>query len=128
MTLQQIVAVEEVQQLVARGQEQNFLSLEEVAVAVEGLDMDPSAAEELYQHLDEMGIELLDEADARERIAQLSEEADRPRALNLTTETSTDLSASSESAAGSTRRRSAICAPPAPRSAWCSSASISFST
>jgi RNA polymerase primary sigma factor len=90
MTLQQIVAVEEVQQLVARGQEQNFLSIEEVAVAVEGLDMDPSAAEELYQHLDEMGIELLDEADARERIAQLSEEADRPRRLNLKTETSTD--------------------------------------
>jgi RNA polymerase primary sigma factor len=90
MTLQQIVAVEEIQQLVAHGHEQNFLSLEEVAVAVEGLDMDPSAAEELYQHLDEMGIELLDEADARERIAQLSEEADRPRALNLKTETSTD--------------------------------------
>jgi RNA polymerase primary sigma factor len=90
MTLQQIVAVEEIQQLVARGQEQNFLSIEEVAVAVEGLDMDPSAAEELYQHLDEMGIELLDEADARGRIAQLSEEADRPRRLNLKTETSTD--------------------------------------
>jgi RNA polymerase primary sigma factor len=90
MTLEQIIAVEEVQQLVARGQEQNFLSLEEVAVAVEGLDMDPSAAAELYQHLDEMGIELLDEADARERIARLSEEAERPRSLNLKTETSTD--------------------------------------
>jgi len=90
MTLQQIVAIEEVQQLVARGHEQNFLSLEQVAVAIEGLDMDPSATEELYQHLDEMGIELLDEADARERIARLSEEADHPRRLNLTTETSTD--------------------------------------
>src|SRR5450631_3596582 len=90
MTLQQIVAVEEVQQLVARGQEQSFLSIEEVATAVEGLDMDPAAAEELYQHLDEMGIELLDEADARARTAQLSEEADRPRRLNLKTETSTD--------------------------------------
>jgi RNA polymerase primary sigma factor len=90
MTLQKIVAVEEVQQLLARGQEQNFLSLEEVAVAIEGLDMDPSATEQLYQHLDELGIELLDEADARERIAQLSEEADRPRRLNLKAETSTD--------------------------------------
>ena len=90
MTLQQIIAVEEIQQLVARGHEQNFLSLEEVAVAIEGLDMDPSGGEELYQHLDEMGIELLDEADARERIARLSEEADRPRALNLKTETGTD--------------------------------------
>jgi RNA polymerase primary sigma factor len=90
MTLQQIIAVEEIQQLVARGHEQNFLSLEEVAVAIEGLDMDPSGGEELYQHLDEMGIELLDEADARERIARLSEEADHPRALNLKTETGTD--------------------------------------
>jgi len=90
MTLQRIVAVEEIQQLVARGHEQNFLSLEEVAVAIEGLDMDPSVAEELYEHLDEMGIELLDEADARERIARLSEEADRPRSLNLKTETGTD--------------------------------------
>src|SRR5665213_1060296 len=90
MRLEQIIAVEEIHQLVARGHEQNFLSLEEVAVAIEGLDMDPSGAEELYQHLDEMGIELLDEADARERIARLSEEADHPRALNLKTETGTD--------------------------------------
>jgi RNA polymerase primary sigma factor len=90
MTLQQIVASEEIQQLVARGQEQSFLSIEEVATAVGGLDMDPAAVEELYQHLDELGIELLDEADARARTAQLSEEADRPRRLNLKTETSTD--------------------------------------
>ena len=90
MTLQQLVAVEEIQQLVARGQEQNFLSLEEVAIAVEGLDRDPSAAEELYRHLEEMGIELLDETDAHQRIARLSEEADRPRATGLTTETGID--------------------------------------
>ena len=90
MPLQRIVAVEEVQQLVARGHEQNFLSIEEVAVAVEGLDIDPSAAKELYQHLEELGIELLDETDASKRVAQLSEEADRPRATGLTTETGTD--------------------------------------
>jgi RNA polymerase primary sigma factor len=90
MTLQQLVGIEEIQQLVARGQEQGFLSLEEVAIAVEGLDRDPSAAEELYRHLEEMGTELLDETDAHQRIARLSEEADRPRALNLTTETGID--------------------------------------
>jgi len=90
MTLQQLVGIEEIQQLVARGQEQSFLSLEEVAIAVEGLDRDPSAAEELYRHLEEMGVELLDETDAHQRIARLSEEADRPRALNLTTETGID--------------------------------------
>ncbi len=90
MTLQQLVAVEEIQQLVARGQEQSFLSLEEVAIAVEGLDRDPSAAEELYRHLEEMGIELLDETDAHQRTSRLPEEADRPRALNLTSETGID--------------------------------------
>ena len=85
-----LVAVEEIQQLVARGQEQSFLSFEEVAIAVEGLDRDPSAAEELYRHLEELGIELLEETDAHQRIAWLSEGADRPRALNLTTETGID--------------------------------------
>jgi RNA polymerase primary sigma factor len=90
MTLRHLVAVEEIQQLVARGQEQSFLSLEEVAIAVEGLDRDPSAADELYRHLEEMGIELLDETDAHQRIARLSEEADRPRATGLTTETGID--------------------------------------
>ncbi len=86
MTLQR----DEIQQLVARGQAQGFLDLEEVAAALEALDLDPAAAQELHDHLEELGIELLDQTDARQRTAQLSEEADRPRSLNLTTETSTD--------------------------------------
>jgi RNA polymerase primary sigma factor len=90
MTLRQIVAGEEIQQLVARGQERGFLSLEEIAAALEGLAVDPAMAEDLYRHLDELGIELLDDADARERLAQLSEHGDRPRDLDLTSETSTD--------------------------------------
>jgi RNA polymerase primary sigma factor len=90
MTLKEIVAIEDVQALVARGQEQGFLALEDVATAVEGMDVDSDAAEELYRHLDEQGIELLDGAEARERLAQLAEEAERPRRLNLKAETSTD--------------------------------------
>ncbi len=90
MTLRRIVAEEEVRQLVARGQERSFVSLEEVAAALEGLDVDPSAGAELYRHLEELGIELLDETDARERIARLSEEADRRRSPGLETETGTD--------------------------------------
>jgi len=90
MTLKEIVSIEDVQALVARGQEQGFLSLEEVASAVEGMDVDGDAAEALYAHLDEQGIELLDEAEARDRTAQAAEEAERPRRLNLRAETSTD--------------------------------------
>ncbi len=90
MTIKQLVAVEEIQALVLRGQEHGFLSIEEVAVAVEGLDLDPTAIEELTQHLDEMGIELVDDADAQERLGQLAAEADRPRKLNLRAETTTD--------------------------------------
>jgi RNA polymerase primary sigma factor len=90
MTLKEIVSIEDVQALVTRGQEQGFLSLEEVAQAVEGMDVDGDAAEALYAHLDEQGIELLDDAEARDRMAQAAEEAERPRRLNLRTETSTD--------------------------------------
>ncbi len=91
MTVTEIVQLEEVQGLVARGQEHGFLSFEEVAQAVENHDIDGSAAESLYRHLDEAGVELLDAAAARERTAQINEEGDRPpRRLNLRTETSTD--------------------------------------
>ena len=90
VTVTEIVELDEVQALVARGQEQGFLSFDEVAQAVAGIDIDERVAEELYRMLDESGIELLDQADARERQAQQAAEADRPRRLNLKTETSTD--------------------------------------
>ena len=91
MTVKEIVELEEVQALLARGQEQGFLSIPEVAKSVEGVALDESAAEDLYRHLDELGVELLEEDEARERLAALAEEADRPpRKLNLKAETSTD--------------------------------------
>ena len=91
MTVSEIVELEEVQTLLAKGQEQGFLSIGEVAQAVEGVDVDDTAAEELYRHLDEIGVEVLEEGEARDRLAQLAEEADRPaRKLNLKADTSTD--------------------------------------
>src|SRR5262245_1309217 len=90
MTLKEMVGLEEVQGLLVRGQEQGFLSIEDVAQSVEGVDLDDQGAEELYRHLDELGVELLEDAEARDRAAQLAEEADRPRRLNLKAETSTD--------------------------------------
>ena len=84
MTLKEMVELDDVQALIARGQEQGFLSIDEVATSLEGLDLDDQGAEDVIKHLDELGVELLEEADARERMAQLADEADRPRSrLNL---------------------------------------------
>jgi RNA polymerase primary sigma factor len=90
MTVAELVELEEVQTLLAKGQEQGFLSIDEVAQAAEGVALDGRGAEELYKHLDELGVELLEDADALERQAKLAEEADRPRRLNLKADTSTD--------------------------------------
>ncbi len=91
MTVAEMIVLEEVQTLLARGQEQGFLGIEDVARSVEGVSIDEGEAEELYRHLDELGIELLEQSEAEDRQAQLAEEADRPqRKLNLKADTSTD--------------------------------------
>jgi len=91
MTVSEMLGLEEVQALLTRGQEQGFLSITEVAQSVEGVSLDEGAAEDLYRHLDEQGVELLEEAEANERLAAIAEAADRPpRKLNLKADTSTD--------------------------------------
>jgi RNA polymerase primary sigma factor len=91
MTVSEMLDLEEVQSLLTRGQEQGFLSITEVAQSVEGVSLDEGAAEDLYRHLDEQGVELLEEAEANERLAAIAEAADRPpRKLNLKADTSTD--------------------------------------
>jgi RNA polymerase primary sigma factor len=90
MTLKEIVALEEVQLLVARGQEQGFLGVSDIADAVDGVSLDEAAVEELCAHLEELGVEVVEDGEARDRAARLAEEAERPRKLNLKTETSTD--------------------------------------
>ena len=91
MTLKEIVANEEMQVVLQRGQEQGFLGIEEVAAALEGIDLVQEHAEGLYAHIDELGIELLEEAEAQERRAQLAEEAERPRRVAAKAESTTDL-------------------------------------
>ena len=91
MTVSEMVELEEVRDLLARGREQGFLSIDEVAKSVEGVSLDEGAAEELYRHLDEVGVELLEEAEARDRLAAIAEAADKPpRKLNLKADSSTD--------------------------------------
>lgn len=91
MTLKEIVANEEMQVVLIRGQEQGFLGIEEVAAALEGIDLVQENAEALYAHIDELGIELLEEPEAQERRAQLAEEAERPRRVAAKAESTTDL-------------------------------------
>src|SRR5512134_3376008 len=91
MTVSEMVELEEVQALLTRGQEQGFLSIDEVAKSVEGVSLDEGAAEDLYRHLDEVGVELIEESEARDRLAAIAEAADKPpRKLNLKADTSTD--------------------------------------
>lgn len=49
----------ELRALIVRGQELGFLGLEEVAEVLDGLGLDAEAAEEVYQQLEEAGIDLL---------------------------------------------------------------------
>ena len=91
MTLKEIVGNEEMQVLLTRGQEQGFLGIEEVAEALQGMDIVQEDAEALYTHIDEMGIELLEEPEAQERRAKLAEEAERPRRVAAKAESTTDL-------------------------------------
>jgi RNA polymerase primary sigma factor len=90
MLLTELLELEDVHALLGRGQEQGFLSIEDVAGSVEGVDIEQETAEELYRHLEELGIELVEDADAREREAKLAEEAERPRRLNLKADGTTD--------------------------------------
>ncbi len=80
----------ELRALIQRGQELGFLSIEDVAEALDTLGVDAAAAEEIYQQLDEAGIELLEPLEAAARAAELAEEADRPRRAQTVVEQTTD--------------------------------------
>ena len=91
MTLKEIMGNEEMQILLTRGQEQGFLGIEEVATVIAGFDLVPEDPEEIYTHIDEMGIELLEEPEAQERRTKLAEESERPRRVAAKAESTTDL-------------------------------------
>ena len=65
--------------LLQRGQEVGFLSIEDVAEMLDALGVDAGLAEDIYQQLDEAGIELLEPTEAASRMAEIAEQADRPR-------------------------------------------------
>ena len=54
------------------------------------LGLDADAAEEVYQHLEEAGVELLEQSEAGARAATLSEEVERPRRPVAAVEQTTD--------------------------------------
>ncbi len=80
----------ELRQLIVRGQELGFLGMEEVAEVLDALGLDAEAAEEVYQHLEEAGIDLLEQAEAVAKAAELAEEAERPRRAVAAVEQTTD--------------------------------------
>ena len=65
--------------LLQRGQEVGFLSIEDVAEMLDALGVEAGMAEDIYQQLDEAGIELLEPTEAQARMADIAEQADRPR-------------------------------------------------
>ncbi len=80
----------ELRALIVRGQELGFLGIEEVAEVLDGLGIDAEAAEEVYQQLEEAGIDLLEQADANARAAEHADESERPRRSTTVVEQTTD--------------------------------------
>ena len=93
MTTQQVTGLArdgELRELLIRGQEMGFLGMEELAEVLDGLSLDADAVEEIYQALEEAGVELLEQTEAGVRAAELAEEAERPRRAAATVEQTTD--------------------------------------
>ena len=86
MTVSEMVELEEVQALLTRGQELGFLGIDEVAEVRRGRRPSTRARpRSSTSHLDEVGVELLEEARGRvTRRPQLAEAADRPPAQAAT--------------------------------------------
>ena len=79
MQLAELIDHGEFRTLLQRGQDVGFLSIEDVAEMLDALGVDAGMAEDIYQQLDEAGIELLEPTEAASRMAEIAEQADRPR-------------------------------------------------
>ncbi len=55
-----VIDLEEMKRMIARGQERGFLTYEAIAAALEEADLSGEQAQELFSHLEEQGIEVLD--------------------------------------------------------------------
>ena len=74
-----VIDVEEMRRIIARGQERGFLTSEAIAAALEEAELSGEQAQELFSHLEEQGIEVLDSEDAgREPRARADDSAQDP--------------------------------------------------
>ncbi len=79
MLLTELQELEEVKGLLTRGQQVGVLSYGEIASAVSEVDVDESDIEELYQHIEKTGIELVEDKDTPDSPAPDPEDGKRGR-------------------------------------------------
>ncbi len=89
MTVDELLALEDIQALVQKGVEVGFVNSVELADALELAQPDQGAENQLYRTLEDAGVELVTEDEAREREAKIAADAERPR-VNTKIESSTD--------------------------------------
>jgi RNA polymerase primary sigma factor len=89
MTVDELLALEDIQALVQKGVEVGFVNSVELADALELAQPDQGAESQLYRTLEDAGVELVTEDEAREREAKIAADAERPR-VNTKIESSTD--------------------------------------
>src|SRR6266508_4692405 len=70
---------EEVKTLVTRGQQLGVLTFGDVATAVSEVELDESDVEDLYGHLEKVGIELVEDLDPAQKAAAETERSDGKR-------------------------------------------------
>ena len=85
MLVAELQELEEVKNLLTKGQQVGVITFGEIATAVSEVDVDEGDIEELYGHLERPGIELVEDVDpaqaarARARRRQARSAASRPR-------------------------------------------------
>src|SRR3954469_7831087 len=96
MLVAEIQELEEVKTLVTRGQQLGVLTFGDVASAVSEVELDESDVEDLYGHLEKVGIELVEDLDPAQKAAAENERSDgkrgrkRQKALDLKPDMTTD--------------------------------------
>ncbi|MDX6674560.1 MAG: polymerase primary sigma factor [Solirubrobacteraceae bacterium] len=96
MLVAEIQELEEVKTLVTRGQQLGVLTFGDVATAVSEVELDESDVEDLYGHLEKVGIELVEDLDPAQKAAAENERSDgkrgrsRKKALDLKPDMTTD--------------------------------------
>ncbi len=96
MLVAEIQELEEVKTLVTKGQQLGVLTFGDVATAVSEVELDESDVEDLYGHLEKVGIELVEDLDPAQKAAAENERSDgkrgrkRQKALDLKPDMTTD--------------------------------------